>query len=454
MPRHHVSHSLPLQQPRSLLSGRPSRSLLPDELQRLASLQETLKAQQGSPPGLQKQRLQGLPWVCVQDPHWGTSLQQLPFTGSPCQPLRVPQESLKVVTPGHGMRQPPLSWQGQPNTLPVPLQDLDSLHARPGTDSAGLPSPQPTQSSSGSQAAQQESPRRQSSLGMFLSGMVHKVRGHSPLSRQSSVAPLLSPPALSAPGSSQKVAASLLTAAVPRAAPLQGLPAEAPALPGPQQAVTGPRATAGATAAAARAAEAMLQGVPAQVPTMPGPHQAPTSRQVGAGATAAATRAGAVPPQPLPAISEVPAQTPTILPTDTAMSTAKGATLARQRCGEVLPLPTPAQARQPPAGTDATSWASSSSASSSDSSSSTGSSTASGSDSDSGSASDAGEAGAAMEGQHALGHLSGMRQPEPEDTKGDAEAPAQLRHAEGATGGGAPASVTAEPAGETGALLQ
>lgn len=452
MPRHHVSHSLPLQQPRSALSARPSRSLLPDELQRLASLQEKKKEQQGSPPCLQHLWPQGLPRVDVQVPYWGTNLQQLPPTSSPLLRLEPPQERLLVSTPGTGMQQQLLGGQGQPTTLPSPLRDLDPLQARPGTDLAGGALPEHTQCSSGSQAAQQESPGRQSSLGRFLSGMVQKVKGRSPLSRQSSVVPLSSPPASPAPVSSQKAAAGLLSAAVPKAALLQGLPAPALTMPGPQQATTGQQAAAGASAAAPWPAGAVLQGLPAQATTVLGPM---TAQQIAAGAPAAAPGTAAVPSQPLPAISEVPAQTPTMLQADTAVLTAKGAALAMQHAGEVPPLPTPAQARQPPAGTHSTSGASSSSGATSGSSSSAGSSTASASESDSdsesdgGSASDLEEAGAAVEGQLAL---SQQIDEHPVGTKGDADAQAQPCNAEKASGGGVSASVNAEPAGETGTV--
>lgn len=445
MPRHHASHSLPLQQPRSALSARPSRSLLPDELQRLASLQEKKKEQQGSPPGLQHLWPQGLPRVAVQVPYWGTNLQQLPPTSSPLLRLGTPQERLVVNTPGTGMRQQLLGGQGQLKTLPSPLRDLDPLQDRPGTDLAGGALSEHTQCSSGSQAAQQESPGRQSSLGRFLSGMVQKVKGRSPLSRQSSVVPLSSPPASPAPVSSQKAAAGLLSAAVPKAALLQGLPAPAPTMPGPQQATTGQQAAAGASAAAPWPAGAVLQGLPAQATTVLGPM---TSQQIAAGAPAAAPGTAAVSSQPLPAISEVPAQTPTMLQADTAVFTAKGAALAMQHAGEVPPLPTPAQARQPPAGTHSTSGASSSSGATSGSSSSAGSSTASGSESDSdsdsesdgGSASDLEEAGAAVDGQLALSQQI------------DEHAQAQPSNAGVASGGGVLASVKAESAGETGTL--
>ena len=489
MPRHHVLHSLPLQQPCSVLCARPSRDLLPVELQRLASLQTKERAQQGSPPGLQKSWPQGLPRVDMQSPHWGTRQQQLPPTSSPVLRLGIPQEPLKVAPPGNGMQQQLLGEQGQPNPLPSPPWDLNSLQARLRTAPADASSPQHTKSSSGSQAAQQESFGRRLSLGRFLSGVVQKVKGHSPLSRQSSVAPLLSPAALPAPVSSQQAAAGLLSAAVPRAASLQGLPAAAPAVLGPETAIIGQQAVAGAGApapraaplqglpaaapavldppqattgqqalaaaspAAPRAAADVSQGVTAQVPTVPGPHQATPDHQADAGATAAVPRAGATPSQPLPAISEVPAPTPAIPPAGTAVPAAKGAALTMQHAVEELPLPTPVQAREPPAGTGAPSGASSSSGSGSDSSSSAGSSTESGSDSESGSASDAEEAGAAIEGQPPLGHLPGMGQLHPGGTKGDAEAPAQLNTAEGAPGGGVLALVTAEPAGEMGALL-
>ena len=373
--------------------------------------------------------------------------------------------------------------------------NLNSPQARPGINSAEHPLPQHTQSSSGSQAAQQEAPRRQSSLGKFLSGMAQKVRGHSPLSRQSSVAPVLSPPALPVPMSSQTAAAGLLSAAVPRAAPLQSLPAEAPTVLGPEIAASGQQAVAGATATAPRAAGALLQRLPTQVPILLGPQLATTGQQAGGGAPAAAPRAAgavlqglpaqaplfglrlaltgqqnfagaspaapwaaATPSPPLPTISEVPAQTPTILQADTAVTTAKAAALAMQHAGQAALLPTPAQARQPPAGTDATSRASSGSGSSSAFSSSAGSSKASDAESESGShgssASASEKTSGAVEGQPALGHLPGHRQLQSEGMKGDAEALAQPNNVQGATGGGNPVSVTAAPAGKTGVVPQ